>query len=129
MTEPKRINYEMVLYIHQQQLSEHGGIPGIRDLNMLHSALDRPQNLFHYHQGDLPNYAAAYSFGICKNYPFFDGNKRVAAVIWEFFLELNEVTNNATDEEIYKIFMNLAAGNISESQLCAWIRNQVALDP
>jgi death-on-curing protein len=78
-----------VLAIHDEQVAEHGGGAGVRDEGLLESALSRPQNLFGYETAALPQLAAAYAYGICKNHPFVDGNKRTSLVVAELFLALN----------------------------------------
>ncbi|PHR57613.1 MAG: type II toxin-antitoxin system death-on-curing family toxin [Robiginitomaculum sp.] len=128
MSEPIWIRDEIVLAIHNRQLSEHGGGEGVRDFSLLDSALNKPKNLYHY--GDpKPSLAAmttAYAYGICKNHPFVDGNKRTAFVICLLFLKLNGAELTVSQAEKYEAFLNLAAGNISESELSDWIAQSLA---
>ena len=118
---------EVVLAIHKRQLAEHGGSEGVRDLGLLDSALARAQNLFVYSNGEanLPRLAAAYAFGIARNHPFVDGNKRTAFVICILFLKLNGCTIEATQEQLYEIFISLANGSLTEDELWHWIEGAV----
>jgi death on curing protein len=127
MSEPHWIHEKVVTAIHQRQLAEHGGLDGVRDSGMLSSALARPLNLFAYSspKPDLPALAAAYAFGIIKNHPFVDGNKRTAYVICRTFLKLNGQDIDATDVEKYQTFLSAAEGSLSEVQLAEWIRSHL----
>ena len=124
MDEPVWIKDEVVLAIHQRQLAEHGGSGGVRDEGLLASALARPKNLLVYSEKkpDVAALAAAYAFGIVKNHPFFDGNKRTAFVVCRTFLILNGHDLDATQEKKYLAFAHLAEGRVSEQELAAWIR-------
>lgn len=116
----------VVLAIHEAQLAEHGGIAGIRDEGLLSSALARPQNLYAY--GEAPGVtalAAAYAFGIARNHPFLDGNKRTAFVVMELFLNLNGWVLNAEDSDCISAMQALAAGDLSEKALAAWLREHI----
>ncbi|HEV7299792.1 MAG TPA: type II toxin-antitoxin system death-on-curing family toxin [Tepidisphaeraceae bacterium] len=123
MDDPIWISQELALAIHKRQLAEHGGLDGVRDLGLLQSAIARPRHLFAYNDPtpELPALAASYAFGIARNHPFIDGNKRTAAVVCETFLELNGLQIEATDLEMYPVFLDLAAGTVSEEQLTAWL--------
>lgn len=110
------------LAIHEEQLLEHGGGQGVRDMGLLQSALARPENLAHYGEPDVFDLAAAYAFGIAKNHPFIDGNKRTAFVVMELFLALNGVELEASDEECVTKFLALASGDLSEGGLAHWLR-------
>jgi death-on-curing protein len=103
MREPVWLAEALVLAIHEQQLAEHGGSSGVRDAGMLQSALARPLHKFAYGgEGmDMSALAAAYAYGIARNHPFVDGNKRTAAVACETFLDLNERRLTATDMDLY----------------------------
>ena len=126
MIEPEWIEEQVVLTYHREQLAEHGGGDGVRDMGMLQSALARPQNFFHYNQvTSLTRLAAAYGFGIAKNHAFIDGNKRTAYVVTRAFLVLNGFDINATKEEKYLTFLALAEGNINEDQLTDWLESKV----
>jgi len=121
MNEPIWIDLEVVLAIHDEQLAEHGGQAGVRDRGLLESALARPQNQFAYGEHALPRLAASYSFGISRNHPFLDGNKRTSLVIAELFLDLNGVELTASDAECVTTFLALASGELSEDELTQWI--------
>ncbi|MDE2404106.1 MAG: type II toxin-antitoxin system death-on-curing family toxin [Sphingomonadales bacterium] len=111
---------------HAEQLAEHGGGEGVRDPGLLASALARPQNLAVYGEPDAPALAAAYAFGIARNHPFVDGNKRTAAVVSETFLALNGHVLDATDAEVVVAFLALAAGELGEDELADWFRTHLA---
>lgn len=120
------LNSREVLAMHARQISEHGGADGVRDLGLLESALARPQNLHAYEpDADLASLAAAYAFGIAKNHPFVDGNKRTALVAMRIFIILNGGEFIATQEEKYLTVMALAAGDLTEDALAAWIRKHL----
>jgi len=121
MREPIWIDLEVVLAIHDEQIAEHGGQAGVRDRGLLESALARPQNQFAYGDLSLPRLAASYAFGISRNHPFLDGNKRTSLVVAELFLDLNGCELIATDVECVTTFLQLAAGDLTEEQLAEWI--------
>jgi death-on-curing protein len=123
--DPIWIGEPLALAIHKRQLAEHGGLDGVRDPGLLQSALARPRHLFPYNDPTpgLPALAAAYAFGIARNHPFIDGNKRTAAVVCETFLELNGVSIAASDAEMYPVFLDLAAGQLTEDELAAWLES------
>ncbi len=127
-TGPVWVRADVVEAIHQRQLSEHGGAEGVRDTGALASALDRPRNQLAYGNPppDLADLAAAYGFGIARNHPFSDGNKRTALVVMRLFLKLNGVEFTATAEEKYEAIMFLAAGEMDEAGLADWVRNHLA---
>lgn len=118
---------ETVIAIHQRQISEHGGSEGLRDEGLLASALARPQNVLAYAQPppDLAVLAAAYAYGIARNHPFVDGNKRTALVAARTFLLLNGVNLEANQDEKYLTFLQLAQGTLTEEQLADWIRKRI----
>ncbi|MBW3169536.1 type II toxin-antitoxin system death-on-curing family toxin [Qipengyuania flava] len=116
---------EVALAAHAEQLAEHGGGDGIRDAGMLDSAMSRPQNLAQYGDPDAAALAAAYAFGIARNHPFTDGNKRTAAVVSETFLMLNGYALGATDAEVVVAFVALAAGELGEDELADWFRQHL----
>ena len=127
MEEPIWVREGTVTAIHLRQLSEHGGLSGVRDAGLLESALARPKNLWSYleKKPDLAALAAAYAHGIAKNHPFLDGNKRTAFVTSETFLNLNNRFLGASPEERYSTFLRLAEGGLSEDELAAWIRSRL----
>lgn len=110
---------------HQEQIAEHGGGVGVRDQGLFESALARPQNVAGYGAPDIAALAAAYAFGIARNHPFVDGNKRTAAVVSETFILLNGHRLDASDAEIVVQFLALAAGEVSEDELAAWFRERI----
>lgn len=121
MTEPTWIDLEVVLAIHEEQLAEHGGQAGVRDRGLLESAMGRPLNQFAYGEHSLASLAASYAFGISRNHPFLDGNKRTSLVVAELFLELNGIELAASDAEAVTTFLQLAAGDLTEEALAEWI--------
>lgn len=119
---------EVALAAHSEQLAEHGGGDGIRDHGALETAMARPRNLAHYGEPDVAALAAAHAFGIARNHPFVDGNKRTAAVVSETFLMLNGRDLAANDGELVVAFVALAAGELSEDELADWFRDHLAGD-
>ena len=128
MKEPIWIDKEQVLAIHARQIAEHGGSSGVRDNGLLESALGRPQTLLAYSETppSLVRLAAAYAFGIARNHPFVDGNKRTALVLSFTFLMLHGIVITAPREDRYFIFYDLAAGHVSEEELTAWFEKNSA---
>ena len=114
-----------VLAIHEEQLAEHGGLDGIRDRGLLESALHRPRDLQSYGQPDLADLAAAYAFGIARNHPFLDGNKRTSAVVTRLFLRLNGHDLDATQAARLAIWLALGAGETTEQALADWMRSRL----
>jgi death on curing protein len=110
---------------HLEQLAEHGGGEGVRDARLLESAMARPQNLVAYGDPDIADLAAAYAFGIARNHPFVDGNKRTAAVVSETFLLLNGRVLEASDAELVVAFLALAAGELSDEEMADWFRSHI----
>jgi death-on-curing protein len=108
------------LAIHDEQLAEHGGREGIRDANLLESALMRPQNLAEYAKPTVPELAAAYALGILQSHPFFDGNKRTAAVVAELFLDLNGMQLHVNDAELVQMIEGCAGGIVSAAEFTAF---------
>jgi death-on-curing protein len=123
MKEPIWIGVLETLVLHDLGLVAFGGAAGVRDFGALESALARPRNLLAYgkKKPSLARLAAAYAFGIIKNHPFIDGNKRTALVVAFSFLEVNGIEINASEEDAYRVFMDLASGRVSEEELGAWI--------
>lgn len=122
MTEIVWLPLAVVRAIHDEQLAEHGGGMGLRDLGLLESALSRPVNLAAYGTPDIADLAAAYGFGIARNHPFIDGNKRTAFVASALFLELNGRRFTASEVDAATTFLRLAAGDMSEAELAGWFR-------
>ena len=112
----------VIFAVHDEQLTEHGGAPGLRDIGLLESALARPRNLVLYGTPDYAELAAAYALGLAKNHPFVDGNKRTAFVALELFLLLNGHELIADDGECVLTMLSVATGAIDEAALAVWIR-------
>ena len=125
MAEPVWIVRDVVLSVHDEQLSEHGGQSGVRDLGLLESALARPQNQYAYGETSIARLAASYAFGLSRNHPFLDGNKRTSLVVAELFLALNGLELAASDAECVTTFLALAAGDLTEEELAGWIGSHV----
>jgi death on curing protein len=125
--EPIWIEPSVVEEIHRRQLAQHGGQEGIRDRGMLESALGRPRNLWGYSnpRPDFAQLAASYAFGIARNHPFIDGNKRTAFVVCRLFLKRNGHELIASEAEKYATFLALAAGELSEEQLVNWLCKRI----
>jgi death-on-curing protein len=112
----------VIVAIHEEQLAEHGGPAGIRDNGLLESALARPLQLSHYGKPDVADLAASYAFGIARNHPFIDGNKRTAFVAAELFLALNGYLLDADDADCVSHVLALAASELDEPSFAAWLR-------
>lgn len=125
MTEPRWLPKDLILAVHDRQLAEHGGAVGVRDEGLLESALARPRNLFAYGESDAAALAGAYAFGIVRNHPFVDGNKRTAFVACELFLAANGHDLAASDEECLAMMMALASSEVDEAEFAAWLRENV----
>jgi death-on-curing protein len=115
----------VALAVHDAQVGEHGGLAGVRDLSLLQSALARPQNLLNYGTPDLAALAASYGYGIARNHPFQDGNKRTAFVVTELFLLLNGFELAVDDAACVLMTVGLAGGSVSEEEFAAWIRENM----
>nr|WP_286198662.1 type II toxin-antitoxin system death-on-curing family toxin [Mesorhizobium sp. BR1-1-16] len=116
---------EQVLVAHERQLRQFGGPAGLRDLGLLESALDRARNKWTYGETDLAVLAAAYAYGLARNHPFIDGNKRAAFVALVLFLRMNDVRFAPSPPEATLAILGLAAGEISEENLARWIRDRM----
>jgi death-on-curing protein len=123
MSEPVWLTVELVVAIQEEQLREFGGASGVRDWGLLESALDRAKNKWAYGEVDLAALAAAYGYGIARNHPFVDGNKRSAFLSVVTFLGLNEVEFIADQAETVVLMQDVAAGEIDEEGLARWIRD------
>ncbi len=121
MSEPEWLTAVMVIAIHDEQLAIHGGSAGLRDAGLLESALDRPRNKWAYEQTRLPELAAAYGYGIAKNHPFVDGNKRTSLLAIYTFLGLNGVDFRVPEVDAAAMIFSLAAGEVTEEGLARWI--------
>ena len=121
--EPEWLSVTMVVAIHDEQLAVHGGPGGVRDSGALESALDRPRNKWAYERAELPELAAAYAYGIAKNHPFVDGNKRTSLLALYTFLGINGVDFIVPEADAATIILALAAGEVSEESLTRWIKD------
>jgi death-on-curing protein len=119
------IDPDILLTAHDEQLAEHGGASGIRDIGLFESALARPQNLAAYGKPDAAVLAASYAYGIAKNHAFVDGNKRTALVALEYFLTLNGLELAADDSQCVLVILSIASGAFSEEELTGWIRKHL----
>jgi death on curing protein len=123
VSEPEWLDVNIMLDVHAEQLALFGGPDGVRDLGLLESALARPINKFAYGETDLAALAAAYGFGVAKNHPFVDGNKRAAFASIVVFLGLNGIDLMVPPENATAMILALAAGEVSEQSLARWIRD------
>ena len=122
--EPAWLSRVVVDAVHHDQLREHGGLSGIRDENVLESALARPQQKWHYdnEKADIPSLAAAYAFGIVKNHPYRDGNKRIGFLAMVTFMGINGCELDVADANVVDEIRALASGDVQEAELAQWIR-------
>jgi death-on-curing protein len=125
VTEPEWLDIEIVLDFHAEQLALFGGADGVRDIGLLESALARPINKFAYGESDFAVLAAAYGFGIARNHPFVDGNKRTALGSMIVFLGLNRLDLDAPQVEATAMVLSLAAGETTEAALARWVSDHV----
>ena len=123
--EPVWLDAAIALAIHDRQLAEHGGGTGVRDHGALDSVLARPLNRWHYGEDDLAALAAAYAYGVARNHPFVDGNKRTAWVLARLFLKLNQAALSFAAEDAIRAMLALAAGELEEEALAAWFRERI----
>lgn len=121
MKEPEWLDIDIVIDVHAEQLALFGGPDGIRDSGLLESALSRPLNKFAYGETDMASLAAAYAFGIARNHPLVDGNKRAAFASIIVFLGLNDIDFVVPPEQATAVILSLAAGEIGEEELARWI--------
>lgn len=124
--EPIWLTVEDANAIHDRQLAEHGGGIGVRDRGMLESALARPQNRWGYGEDDPAALAAAYAYGVARNHPFVDGNKRTAWVLARLFLAINSHRLVFRAENAISAMLGLAAGEVSEEELADWFRERLS---
>ncbi|KIZ40935.1 MULTISPECIES: type II toxin-antitoxin system death-on-curing family toxin [Rhodopseudomonas] len=123
MSEPFWLTRQIIVAIHDEQLAILGGAGGLRDEGMLQSVLDPPRNKWTYEQPELPELAAAYAFGMARNRPFIDGNKRASLLALYTFLGVNGIDFIVPEAEAASIILSLAAGEVSEESLTRWIRD------
>jgi len=126
VTEPVWLPSNLILAIHERQLREFGGPAGVRDAGALESALGRARNRRAYEGANYPRLAAGYAFGIARNHPFVDGNKRAALLALVTFLGLNDIELTASEAEAVIMIRRLAAGEIDEDELASWIAANVS---
>lgn len=126
--EPAWVREAVALAVHDRQLAEHGGGSGVRDMGGLESALARPRNRWEYGEDDHVVLAAAYAFGIARNHPFVDGNKRTAWVVANLFLDLNGHELAFGERDAIRTVERLAAGNLSEDELADWFRQHLTTE-
>jgi death-on-curing protein len=121
------IDRKLALAIHDRQLAEHGGAAGVRDEGLLESALARPRQMFAYsdRESDMVDLAAALAYGIARNHPFVDGNKRTAIVACETFIELNGGKLEADDTDLFPLVLALADGRLAAQELADWLRSHL----
>ena len=123
MREPVWLSVELIKAVHEEQLRGYGGPAGIRDQGMLVSALVCAPNKWAYGEQDLAELAAAYAYGVAKNHPFIDGNKRTALLSLVTFLGLNDIDFVAPEAEAVVVILGIASGEIAEEGLIRWIRD------
>ncbi len=127
MKSPKWVDGLALVLLHSESLAEHGGLPGLRDRGALEASLARPRHLHSYEpESDLARLAAAYGFGIVRNHPFNDGNKRAGFLALGLFLECNGHQLTADPTEAIAVILRLAEGKLTESELAAWIRKNMS---
>jgi death-on-curing protein len=120
------VSLNVVLAIHDEQIAEHGGVPGLQDESQLHSALARSQNLADYWNPDTADLAAAYAFEIARNHPFNDGNKRTALTVAAgVFLPMNGYELTASDAETVRVVLSVADSSMTESDFAGWLRGNM----
>jgi death-on-curing protein len=129
VSDPARewVPYEAVLAIHEAQISEHGGIRGIRDKGLIESALVKPQNLQAYGTPDAAALAASYAYGLSRNHGFLDGNKRSGFAVAATFLDVNGYAVTAADEAIVEAMLAVASGVMAEEKLATWFRSNIVM--
>jgi death-on-curing protein len=121
------LDSQVMLAVHEEQLVEHGGASGVRDQGLFESAMSRPLNLATYESPDFAALAASYGYGLARNHPFVDGNKRTAFVAVELFLALNGWALVANDAQCVLTMLALAAGDLSEAEFADWLRQHTEL--
>lgn len=123
MSEPHWIDRRALLLLHAEAVAEHGGLSGLRDLGLLESALARPRNLYGYDpSADIAQLAAAYGFGLVRNHPFIDGNKRIGFIVTDLFLRINGPHLVAEQIDQIRTMLSLAASQLSEEEFGVWVR-------
>lgn len=118
------VGRDIALAVHAEQLREHGGGEGVRSLALLESALARPQQLASYGEPDAFDVAAAYAFGVARNHPFVDGNKRTAWVLARLFIAIHDIGLSFDDVDATQTMLNLATGQLDEAAFAQWLREK-----
>ena len=121
---PRFLSVEIAIAVHDRQLAEHGGLNGVKDVGLLESAIARPINKHSDGEADLCALAAAYAFGIARNHPFADGNKRTAWVMARLFLQLNDVSILFDKADAIGTMLALASGILTEGELAKWFSDR-----
>ena len=122
---PRFLGADVARAVHDRQLAEHGGAAGVKDDGLLESAIAQAHNWFNHGEGDLCALAASYAFGIARNHPFVDGNKRTAWVMARLFLKLNGLVIAFDKADAIRAMTGLAAGEIDEAQIAGWFRDHI----
>jgi len=122
MKEPRWVQHTVVLALQERLVAEFGGEPGLRDAGLLESALTRPRNRWEYEKAEIFELAAGYAFGLARNHPFLDGNKRIAFTMAALFLELNGQRFAAGEAEAVVQTLALASGELDEAGYAAWLK-------
>jgi death on curing protein len=119
---------QIIIYFHEQLIDLYGGTLGIRDEGLLDSALEQPKAMFggSYLHDSLAKMAAAYGFHICKNHPFIDGNKRIALVAMDTFLQRNGYEISASEKDVYEVMIKLASGDITKVEFTGWLEVNIS---
>lgn len=126
LPEPRWLSRLVIDAIHQDMISTHGGLPGVRDENILESALARPRQAFSYGARiDVAALAAAYAFAIAHDHPYHDGNKRIAFMAMAVFAELNGFELDAEEADVVDAMLRLASGGLEEEALAEWLRQRL----
>jgi death-on-curing protein len=124
MTQPVFIPKKVIILLHEQLIDRYGGTTGVRDENLLESAIEQPKTTFDgaFLHESLYDMAAAYGFHLCMNHPFLDGNKRIALVAMDVFLQKNGYEIIASEEETYEVMMKLSTGQLTKEALASWLK-------
>lgn len=125
LPEPRWLSRLVIDAIHQDMISTHGGLPGVRDENILESPLARPRQVFSYGARDVAALAAAYAFAIARDHPYHDGNKRIAFMAMAVFAELNGFELDAEEADVVDVMLRLASGDLEEEALAEWLRERL----
>ncbi|MBM3242818.1 type II toxin-antitoxin system death-on-curing family toxin [Candidatus Poribacteria bacterium] len=125
MPEPAWLSRILLDYMHAELIRNYGGSPGIRDANLIESALARPRNKWSYGEKDIAELAAAYGYGLARNHGYVDGNKRIAFMAMFVFLYQNGFFLDAPNSEVVSVMLEVTEGNLSEDALSEWIQSRI----